>query len=295
MDIRKILFVTHFEELWFDALQSLLNLRQAALEHVVFLNVIEREKVALRRGAGYLKKEELRLREKANIHFIDWAETLFEQGMEVGVYIVVGSLAGQVVEAAAKEAADLIVLGDRKHGALKQFYAASELNEIARRTRIPVMVYKYPGAPHQAVAPFQRPLVAFDGGPASLRAVAGLRRLNTVIEEVHLVHVADDTHLNGDSVMAVQQTRKAQRQRLEAICEQFAEDGIPAKAHVMAGDLVERVEQAARQYQATMIVSGISLRPGWTPRWLGGRSQTLADRTGLTTLVFAPPENPATG
>ena len=40
MDIRKILFVTHFEELWFDALQSLLNLRQAALEHIVFLNVI---------------------------------------------------------------------------------------------------------------------------------------------------------------------------------------------------------------------------------------------------------------
>ena len=295
MDIRKILFVTHFEELWFDALQSLLNLRQAALEHIVFLNVIEREKVALHRGTGYLKKEELRLREKANIHFIDWAETLFEQGMEVGVYIVVGSLAQQVVEAATKEEVDLIVLGDRKQGGFKQFYAASELSEIARRTRIPVMVYKYAGEGHHAMAPFQRPLLATDWGAASQRAVQYLRRLAAVIEEVHIVHVASDESLNGDSVMAVQQTRKAYRQRLEEICDQFAEDGISAKAHVMIGEPVTRVEQAARQYQATMIVSGISLRPGWTPRWFGGKSQTLADRSGLTTLFFPPPAEQSPG
>ena len=92
MEIKKLLFVTKFDELRFDALQSLLDLRNAALNHVVFLNVIEREKVAMRRGKGYGKEEELRLKEKANIRFIDWAENLFEQGMEVGVYIVVGSL-----------------------------------------------------------------------------------------------------------------------------------------------------------------------------------------------------------
>ena len=40
MDIKRLLFVTKFEELWFDALQSLLDLRKAALNHVVFLNVI---------------------------------------------------------------------------------------------------------------------------------------------------------------------------------------------------------------------------------------------------------------
>ena len=65
MDIQKVLFVTKFEELWFDALESLIDLRQASLNHVVFLNVIQREKVALRRGKGYEKKEEVRLREMA--------------------------------------------------------------------------------------------------------------------------------------------------------------------------------------------------------------------------------------
>ena len=103
MNIEKVLFVTKFEELWFDALESMLDLRQASLNHVVFLNVIQREKVALRRGKGYEKKEEVRLREMAHIRFINWAESLFEQGLEVGAYIVVGSLVQKVIMAVENE------------------------------------------------------------------------------------------------------------------------------------------------------------------------------------------------
>ncbi|MDO9462474.1 MAG: universal stress protein, partial [Deltaproteobacteria bacterium] len=65
MQIKKLLFVTDFEELWFDALQSLMDLRKVGLSHVVFLQVIEREKVAMHRGTGYLKSEELKLKEMA--------------------------------------------------------------------------------------------------------------------------------------------------------------------------------------------------------------------------------------
>ena len=50
MKIKKLLFATRLEKLWFDALQSLMDLRKADLNHVVFLNVIERDKVAMRRG-----------------------------------------------------------------------------------------------------------------------------------------------------------------------------------------------------------------------------------------------------
>ena len=57
MGIRKMLFVTEFEELWFDALQSLMDLKKAGLNHVVFLHVIDRDEVAMQRGKGYLKDE----------------------------------------------------------------------------------------------------------------------------------------------------------------------------------------------------------------------------------------------
>jgi nucleotide-binding universal stress UspA family protein len=289
MDIRKILFVTQFEELWFDALQSLLDLKRAALEHVVFVNVIEREKVALHRGVGYRKGEAIRLREKANIHFINWAETLFEQGFEVGVYIVVGALVPRVVEAAAKEAADLIVLGDRRQGGLKQFYAGEELAEIVQRSRVPVLLYRYAGARHEALPPFQRPLLATDWGPASQTAVAYLRRLGAVIGEINVVHVTDENQLRGDSAMAIQKTRKDERARLEALCQQFESDGIPARAHLVVGEPADLIVKTARQCQATMIVSGISARKGFGARWRGGTYRAIADKTELTTLIVPAP------
>jgi cytidylate kinase len=133
MEIRKILFVTKFEELSLEALNALMILRQAALTHVVFITVIERERVAMRRGTGYQKAEEIKLRETANIRFIDWAEPLFEQGMEVGVYITVGNLVGEVIKASGKEAADLIVIGASPKGRIEQLYSGSEITDRHRR------------------------------------------------------------------------------------------------------------------------------------------------------------------
>ena len=198
MDIKKLLFVTKFEELGFDALQSLLSLRKASLNHVVFVNVIERDRVAMRRGAGYLKEEEIRLRETANIRFIDWAEDLFEQGMEVGVYIVVGSLVSEVIKAAQKEETDLIVIGRSHKGVLENLYSGSDITELLRRAEIPVLVYKQLSETAIAIEkPFERPLLAIDWSPASLSAVEYLKTLKDVIQELDIIHVVSQKKLKG--------------------------------------------------------------------------------------------------
>ena len=46
MEIKKILFVTKFEKLCYNALTSLLVLRKASLEHLVFLNRIGCDHIA---------------------------------------------------------------------------------------------------------------------------------------------------------------------------------------------------------------------------------------------------------
>ena len=56
MKIKKLMFVTKFEDLGYDAIQALLSMRKASLEHIVFMNVIERDKVAMQRGVGYKKE-----------------------------------------------------------------------------------------------------------------------------------------------------------------------------------------------------------------------------------------------
>ena len=84
MKIKKLMFVTKFEDLGYDAIQSLLSLRKASLEHIVFMNVIEREKVSMQRGVGYKKEEAVRMKEAANIRFIDWAERLSSRAWKWG-------------------------------------------------------------------------------------------------------------------------------------------------------------------------------------------------------------------
>jgi nucleotide-binding universal stress UspA family protein len=287
MEIRKLLFVTKFEELGFDALQSLLTLRNAHLEHVVFMNVIERDEVAMQRGLGYKRSEAVRLRERANIRFIDWAEDLFEQGMEVGVYIVVGNLIPQVIIAAEKEDADLIVIGCRDQSKLEMFYSGSDITELLKRAERPVLVYK-PMARSGIVLekPFEKPLLAVDGSPASLRAVQYIEKLKNVVNEVHLLYVASPKELKGTSNLNIQQLRKEKRKELEKVSEGLEDKGIRTRSHVYIGDTVEEIERAARECQSTIIVMGSSGRASWIERWIGSTPRTIAERSPFPTLII---------
>lgn len=288
MEIKKILFVTRFEDLCFDALQSLLVLRQASLKHVVFINVIERDNISMYR-TGYKKDEVVRLKEKANIRFIDWAENLFEQGMEVGVYIVVGSLVSQVITAAKKEEADLIVIGRSQKGVLKQLYSGSDIVELIRRSYIPVLVFKHISEiPKILDRPFEKVLLAIDWSLASLRAVEYLRNMKKVVKHVDVIHVLNEADISGISAMEVQKARKESREKLEIISDQFESDGISSKAHVYVGKADEEIERAARECQATMIVLGSSSKPSWMERWLGSTPRAIAEKSIYPTLLIPP-------
>ena len=287
MDIKKLLFVTKFEELGFDALQSLLSLRKASLNHVVFVNVIERDRVAMHRGTGYLKEEEIRLRETANIRFIDWAEDLFEQGMEVGVYIVVGSLVSEVIKAAQKEETDLIVIGRSHKGVLEHLYSGSDVTELLRRVEIPVLVYKQLSETAISIEkPFEKPLLAIDWSPASLSAVDYLKPLKDVIQKLDIIHVVSQKKLKGTSAMGIQAIRKDNRKKLAEICDIFESEGIRTDAHVYIGEATEEIEKAAREHQASMIVLGSSGKTAWVERWLGSTPRSIAEDSVYPTLLI---------
>ena len=288
MKIEKLLFVTKFEELGFDAVRSMLSLTGADLNHIIFINVIERDRFAMSR-VGYRKDEEIRLREAANIRFIDWSEDLFERGLEVGVYIVVGTLVSEVIKAAKKEEADLIVIGRSHKGIIEHLYSGSDVTELLRRAAIPVLVYKHLSETAISIEkPFDRPLLAVDWSPASLRAAEYLKGLDAAISEVSLVHVASEKDLKGSSAMAVQKLRKETRQKLEGICDEFLAAGIEAKAHVYIGDPDEEIEKAARDCQASMIVLGSSAKSAWIEKYLGSTPQKYAEESIYPTLLIPP-------
>ena len=289
MKIKKLMFVTKFEDLGYDAIKSLLSMRKASLEHIVFMHVIERDKVAMQRGVGYKKEEAVRMKETANIRFIDWAERLFEQGMEVGVYIQIGTLEAEVAKAVQKEEADLVVIGRTHKTAMEQFYSGSTVTELIRRVSIPVLIYKpVPDSPFAMGKPFERPMLATDWSPASLRAIDYLIDLKALIQEIRVMHVADEKEIEGSSAMQAQKIRKDTKNRLEEICARFQAEGVAARSHVYVGDPVTEIEKAARECQATIVVMGSSAKMGWMERFIGSTPREIAEKSVFPTLLIPP-------
>ena len=287
MKIKKLLFVTKFEDLCFDALNALLDLRKSDLEHVIFLNVIERDKVAMRRGAGYLKEEEVKLKETANIRFIDWAENLFEMGMEVGAYIEVSSLIPEILKVVDREDPDLVVVGRSHKGTLEQLYSGSDITELTRRTKVPILVFKH--MLEDNILPeqiFKRPLFATSWSSSSTDAVSCLKGLGEVIGQLHVMHVVNEKDLKAKDSHEVQKVRKFERKRLDELADDFEAAGIDTKPHVYVGDPEKEIIKAAKEYQASMIILGSSERNAILERWMGSISRNIADKSLYPCLLF---------
>ena len=287
MKITTMLFVSDFEELWFDALQSLMSLRKAGLNHVVFLHVIYREKVAMRRGTGYLKQEERKLREIADIRFIDWAETLFEEGMEVGAHIAIGNPVPKILSVADFENVDLIVTARKKRGKLEELFAGSETADLLRRTNNPVLIYNYLSQSGKVGEnPFERLLLALDWSVSSEKILEYISALKGAVKRVEIIHVLSDKEIAKLSKMEAHKLERVNKKRLDKVRDVFVEERIDARPHIYIGPVDEQIERGAAEHKATMIVVGTRRTGFWKEKWSGSVSHLLAEKSELPVLVI---------
>ncbi len=280
MEIKRMLFVTDFEELWFDSLQSLMVLRETGLDHVVLLHVIER-------SLGYYTTEEKgKLTQIAEARFIDWAQSIYEEGLECGSYIVVGDTVSKIQETEKEEDVDLIVISRQKRGKIEKLYLDSKTLEFLRQTTKPTLVYKYKkksGKINDTL--FDVPILAMDWSPAANRAIEFLVGLKTIIKKIQVVHVATEKSMEGLGSRGLQKMERESRKRLDELCNALEGEGIDAEYHFLVGDLT-LIEKAAQERNATIIVSGTSKKSAWQARWLGSVSQQLAEVSELSTLLI---------
>ena len=287
MKIKKLLFVTKFEDLCYSSLNSLLNLTKASLEHVVFLNVIEKEKVSMHRGAGYIKEEEVKFKETANIRFIDWAENLFELGLEVGAHINVGSLIPEIIKTVEQEKPDLIVIGRSHKGPLEKLYSKSDVTELIRRIDIPVLVFKHINEDN--IVPekiFSRPLLATNWSDSSKKAAEYINDIKELIDELNVMYVTDTKNLKSKSTYLVQKIRRQERKKLDDLCDIFENNNIKTRAHVYVGDPEKEIIKAAKEYQASMIILGSSSKTSIVERWMGSTTRTIAEKSIFPCLLI---------
>jgi nucleotide-binding universal stress UspA family protein len=286
MKITTMLFVSEFEELWFDALQSLMGLRKAGLNHVVFLHVIQREKVAMKRGAGFLKQEERKLREIADIRFIDWAETLFEEGMEVGAHIAIGNVVPKILSVAEIEKVDLIVTARTKRGKLEELFLGSESSDLLRRTVRPVLIYNYQSQSGKVGEnPFERLLLALDWSVSSERLLEYTLALKGAVKRVEIMHVLSEKSIGKLSKMEAHKVERENKRRLDEVCDVFVKERFDARPHLYIGNTAEQIEKGASEHRATMIVLGTRGTSIWKEKWSGSVSHALAESSRLPVLV----------
>ncbi|MBW2005655.1 MAG: universal stress protein [Deltaproteobacteria bacterium] len=286
MKISKILFVSEFEELWLDALQSLMVLRKAGMNDVVFLHVISREKVAMRRGAGYLKQEERKLREIADIRFIDWAETLFEEGMEVVAHIAIGNIIPKILSVTEIEKVDLIVTARRKRGKFEELYAGSETSDLLRRAVKPVLIYNYLSQSGKVGEnPFERLLLGLDWSVSSEKVLDYVLALKGAVKRVDIIHVMSEKDVAKISKMEAHKLERGNKKRLDEVCDVLVNERFDARPHLYIGKIEEQIQKAASEHRTTMIVLGSKRKSVWKEKWSGSAAHSLADKSELPVLI----------
>lgn len=288
MKVNKMLFVSEFEELWLDALQSLMSLRKAGMNDVVFLHVISRDKVAMRRGAGYLKQEERKLKEIADIRFIDWAETLYEEGMEVVAHIVIGNIVPKILSVTEIEGVDLIITARRKRAKLEELYAGSETSDLLRRTDKPVLLYNYLSQSGKVGDnPFERLLLGLDWTESSEKVLDYVLALKGAVKRVDIVHVISEKDVAKlSSKMEAQKLERKNKKRLDEVCDVLIKEKFDARPHLYIGNIEEQIEKGASEHRATMIVLGSRRKSIWKEKWSGSVSYSLADKSELPILII---------
>jgi nucleotide-binding universal stress UspA family protein len=264
MTIEKILFPSRFRELAYESLETLFPLKNAGLREVIFLHVISREDVGFVPFGGYMKGEENKLREEAQIRFKDWQKSLSERGIDSKVIVSVGETVHEILNTAEAEKVDLLVIGRKKRVDGARSFIGSYAHKIITRSKIPTLVSKYmvqfddQDATLTKVnkAPFEMPMFAADWSERSGHALDLIASLKGVVRKVFLFFNIDEKTLEKSSRSEVESLRENISRRLEDYCNRLKADGVDTEPHIGAGGMLDEMIRISRERKASMIIIG---------------------------------------
>jgi len=288
MGIRKILFPTKFRELSFDALSTLLELKEVGLEEVVLLHVIERELVGFVPYGGYLKEEEERLREIAQVRFEEWQQFLERKGIKSKFHILVGKPAPKILAVAEEDNVDLIAAGRKKAHTLER-YIGSCMLDLLQRSKKPVLVFKYMWHDIEKGKEFwvltqrlcEHLLLATDFSEPSERAFRFLENFKGPAKKISLVHVVSEDLDKATLEKGVSEAKE----KLNELSQKLQQKGFLSQYYVHTGKPVQEILKTSQEHGANMILMGTTGKGRWRALWLGSVSQRVAEFSHVPVLL----------
>jgi nucleotide-binding universal stress UspA family protein len=286
MSIKRLLYCTKFRDLSLQALKELFVLKKAGLEEIILLHIIPREDVSYVFPFGYLEEEANRLKEEAELRFEVWGKEIRASGLNYRTIIKVGDPVYDIPAVCEEEKVDLLVLGKKKRGTL---FVGSRTKEILKQAKVPTLVFKYQIKEEDLKIEnkniFQRPLLAIDFSPPSLRALEFFYRLKDVFERGMVVYVIPSAKVEGLDKMRMKALEEDASQKLENLLKNYFENTEKVEKLILLGEPQEMVLDLASEKEATLVILGRSEKTFIDRLFLGIVANYVLDRARTPVLI----------
>lgn len=194
-----------------------------------------------------------------------------------------GNVPEAIIQTAAEEACDLIVLGARQVTGLKRLMVGGTSNAVAAKAQQPVLIVKQPPAVASKVPLWQRALVATGGSPWSDVAVEhALELAQQQCLALDILHVDSARPRQRDALYVATSEGK----NIIALAEARAlTAGITFQTQLTYGNVVETILDTATRQQSDLIILGSRGLTGWKRLMLGSISNAIAAKSLLPVLI----------
>lgn len=194
-----------------------------------------------------------------------------------------GNVSDTILQTAAEEGCDLIVLGSRGLSGFKRLMIGSISNAVAAKSPCPVLVIKQPPTVASYVPLWQRVLVATGGSPWSHTAVEhALALAQSHHLDVHLLCVEPRRPRGWESLW--QATLDAKH--ILALAEERAlAAGVSYTTTIAHGEITASILATTMDQHCDLIVLGSRGLSGWKRLMLGSISNAVAATAAVPVLV----------
>lgn len=212
------------------------------------------------------------------------------------------SVAQTLVEYAAAEDIDLIVMTTHGRGGLARFWLGSVADALVRWGAAPTLLMRpHEVAPDDATAPsFQRILIPLDGSDLSeqilTHALALGRPFGAAYVLVRLVDAAEDEAISSGAQPSLEveysQRRHEAQQYLDGVAHRLQATGVQTEAHVVVSrQPALAIIEGAHTYNANLIAMATHARSGIARLLVGSVTDKVMRGATVPTLLYHPDES----
>ncbi|QLC35008.1 universal stress protein (plasmid) [Halarchaeum sp. CBA1220] len=192
------------------------------------------------------------------------ADTLGTLGVEADTVVVQGGPAETVVEYAAEEGFDLVVMPTHGRTGLARHLLGSVTEKVVRLSEVPVLTARMPDGERLAF-PYERVLLPTDGSERAARAAEhGLALAEAFDATVHVLSAIDDYSLGIDvrSAAVSGELEAAAQDAVDDVVGMAEERGLDAVGHVIHDAPADAIREAVAEEDVHAVVMGTTGRRG---------------------------------